>query len=180
MLPIHETAVGDLAIQVATLNYMVVAYVAFLMKHYPTTVKLNLDMDIDEKLDFIKEHLIRDLPERATAIQEFIGDLRSCQKEYQNVITNFLEFRAMVIPHRIFFQQKPAERGTRVTLNGMRALATRMVDLAFEFADWQASSAAVQSNKREILLGRQYRVKPLPTPPRKSLKDLDQADRAAL
>jgi hypothetical protein len=176
----YQTAVGDLTVQGAALDAMVVAYAAFLMnKHYPTTVKLNLRMDIDKKLDFIKEHITKNLPESANAIQQFIVDLRSCKKEYENVITNLLVFRAIVIPHRIF-QQKPSERGTRFTLNSMRALATRMVDLAFEFSDWQSLSADVHFNKREILRGRQYRLKPLPTPPRTSSKDLDEADKAAL
>lgn len=180
LLPIHQTVVGDLTVQRAALKKMIVAYAAFLVKHYPTTVKQNLRMGIDEKLDFIKEHFTGDVPESANAIQQFIGDLRGCEKEYQNVITNFLALRAMLIPHRIFFQQKPSERGTRSTLNSMRALAERMVDLAFEFSDWQSLSAAVQLNKHQILRGRPYRLKPLPTPPRTSLKDLDQADKAAL
>jgi len=178
LLPIYQTAVGDLTIQAAALDYMIVAFAAFLVKHYPISVKRNLCMDIDKKIDFIEEHLTGNVPESANAIQQFIGDLRSSKEEYQNVITSLLEFRAMGIPHRIFFQRKPSR--TQVTLGSMKALAERMVNLAFEFSDWQSLSTAVELNKREILRGRQYRLKPLPTPPRTSLKHLDQADKAAL
>jgi hypothetical protein len=177
-LPMYQTATGDLALQSAALDHMVAAYAAFLMKHYPTTVKRHIHMGINGKIDFIKEHITRDLPESANAIQQFIEDLRGCRKEYKNVMTNFLEYRSVVIPHLIFFQQKPSERGTRITLNSMRALATRMVDLCFEFSDWQSLSAAVHLNVRKIMRGGQYRLKPLPTPPRTSSKDLDQADKA--
>jgi hypothetical protein len=169
----YQTAIGDLALQKAALDNMVTAYAAFLMKHHPTTDEQNIHMGTDEKIDLIKEYITINLPQSADVIGQFIADLRGYKKEYKNVITNFLKYQSMVIPHRIFFQQKPSERGTRITLISMRALATRMVDLRFEFSDWQSLSAAVDLNKRKILRGGQYRLKPLPAPPRTSSKDLD-------
>jgi hypothetical protein len=181
LLPSYQPAVGELAFQSAALDAMVVAYAAFVIKYfYPTTFKRNLHLDIDGKLDLIEEHLTSDLPQSANAIRQFIGDIRSCKKEYKNLITIFLKMRRDMIPHRIFFEQKFSDRGTLLNLNSMGALATRMVDLAFEFSDWQSLSAAVHLNNRKILRSGQYRMKPLPTPPRTSLQDHDQADKAAI
>src|SRR2546423_7292937 len=102
---------------------------------YPKTIKRRADsLSPEQKLQVIKETLVRDLPTHKHAIGEFIAEVATARLERHAIIHSIWgktdsEAAKTLLDYRIWKGPRPAKR---VTVASMMNLATQMIDLAFE------------------------------------------------
>jgi hypothetical protein len=130
-------------------------------------------VSLEQKLDVIKETLIGGLPRHKHAIRDFISDVVACRKERHAIIhhvwmkTDSDDIKGLM-DYRVWKEIEPA---IRVTPKTMMSLATRMIDLSFEFSDWRSFLEASHLNPHPALRGIFLPRESLQSPPRRSLRD---------
>lgn len=150
------------------------------IRRFPAVVQRHLgELTTPQRLELIKENLIKAMPEYKNAILEFTGAVASARQERNDVIhglwrsTDDPTIKSIVeITH-----DAPERVKRRVTEKWLMALANRLLDLAIELGDWKmcvnqaglARSAAAPGMMPPHILR--------PNPPRVSPKD-QRDDRA--
>lgn len=137
--------------------------------------KIVEELALPKKLDFLKEALQRSLPNHKHAIAEFISECHSARTERDDITHRLwasTESPAVKVLIDETFRGKRKER--RVTAASMMALATRLIDLGWELADW--SALAFQPQYLQLIQRAASLGMPTPpdlptTPPRVSAKD---------
>jgi hypothetical protein len=172
----HLIAIGNVAIRSAMLDTMIDFTVDALSKSYPKIMRdTSLRWSVPQKLELIKQEITKLLPKHECAIAEFVGEVKTAREERADVMhrswgTTDTDDEKMLIELRDWKQQRPPKRTTSAE---MMALATKMIDLTWEFVDWTTLSAQVRL-RQSALPGTKFG--PLPDPPRTSTKDTQREE----
>lgn len=174
LLDEHLIAVGHVAVRAAMLDKLIELTNAQVARDYPKTIKNEaLMFSTPKKLKLIKDALIKDMPESEHAISEFISEVEACRYERNDIMHKIWRTTEAAEVRELVDLQlgEPEKSIRRVTAKGMMDLATKMIDLTFELADWKMRSN--QTRQRRFAASRGIRPPPpaLPTPPRTSAKD---------
>lgn len=171
-------AIGTIAVRAAILDAKIEMLLQLMARAYPKTVQQRADsLSTEQKLQVIKETLVRDLPRHKHAISEFVSEVAAARLERHAIIHSIwgktdTEAAKNLLDYRVWKVARPTKR---VTVASMMNLATQMIDLSFEFSDWQALQTAVHLHRRAASLRMPQPLERLPSPPRSS--DLDYEER---
>jgi hypothetical protein len=170
----HFIAISHVAVRAGMLDTMIELTVQQIIRRYPKTLQDEATVfSTPKKLKLIKDALADEMDESKHAISEFISEVSAARYERHDIIhkiwraTDAAESKDLVA-------LRPGEAEKiirRVTAKSMMALATKMVDLTLEMADWKMRVNQLQ--QRQFASSRGIRPPPvaLPSPPRTSLKD---------
>jgi hypothetical protein len=173
----HLIAVGHVAIRAGMLDKMIEMTAEQIIIQLPKTLREEaFRLSTGKKLQLIKDALIDDMPESQCAIAEFISEISSARSERNDIIhriwrsTEAADTKELVVLRR----GAPEKAIRRVTAKSMMALATRMIDLTFEMADWKVRTTVVRQRRFGLSLGIRPVQAPPPSPPRTSPRDLER------
>ena len=175
LLDEHLIAVGHVALRAAMLDKMIELTGAQVARDYPKTLKNEaLAFSTPKKLKLIKDALIKEIPENEYAISEFISEVEACRYERNDIMHKIWRTtEAAEVKELVDLQLGEPEKSIRrVTAKSMMDLATKMIDLTFELADWKMRSNLVRQRRFASSLGIRPPPPALPSPPRISAKDV--------
>lgn len=180
LLDKHLGAVGHVAVRAGMLDKMIEMTAEQVLMQYSKTIrKEGLRFPTPKKLQIIEEQLVEELGESKHAIAEFIGDVSAARAERNDIIhkiwrsTEAVDTKELVELRR----GEPERSVRRVTAESMMALATKMIDLTFEMADWKMRTNQVRQRRFAKLRGLRPGFPPLPPPPRTSPHDIEKRRR---
>ena len=177
LLDDHLIAIGHIAVRAAILDEMIVLTAGQVIRNYPKTLREEAEQfSTPKKIKLIKDALIEDIPESEHAILEFITEVESARYERNDIIHRIWRAtEAPEIKELVRLQLGQPERSIRrVSTRGMMALATKMIDLTFELADWKTRSTQIRQRRFAARVGIRPQLPALPSPPRTSPKDIEK------
>jgi hypothetical protein len=173
LLPEHLIAVGHVAVRSAILDLMIEVTAEFISLTFPPVVRQRISsISTPQKLTLIMETLSKGLPHNKHAIKEFVDEVTKARDERAAIMhriwqsTDSDEIKELVDPRHWV---KPTG-ARRVTAKSMMDLATAMVDLTLELADWKMLSTQSGIRRHAPSVGGP-KLGPLPKPPRRSKQD---------
>jgi hypothetical protein len=176
----HLIAVGHVAVRAGMLDKMIEMTAEQVFLQYPKTIrKEGLRFSTPKKLQVVQDALVQELAESEHAISEFIQEVDAARSERNDIIhkiwrgTEAVDTKELVEMRR----GEPEKSIRRVTAKSMMALATKMIDLTFEMADWKMRSNQVRQRRFASSRGIRPPLPALPTPPRTSSLDLEKRRR---
>jgi hypothetical protein len=169
----HLIAIAHVAIRAAMLDKLIDATAAQITRQYPPIIRGALEeFTVPQNLKLIKEDLAERMPEYRHAIAEFISAVDSARYERNDIIHGIWRPTDTPDTHAIVEILDGAEKEKRrVTAQSMMGLATRLLDLTLELADWKMCFNAMVHRLAASLPGIPSRPIQPPNPPRRSLKD---------
>ena len=116
------------------------------------------------------------MPESEHAISEFISEIETARYERNDIIHRvWRATEAPEIKELVQLRLGQSERTIRrVSPTSMMAVATRMIDLTFELADWKTRSTRVRQRRFATSVGIRPQLPALGNPPRTSTKDVEK------
>jgi hypothetical protein len=171
----HLVAIGHVAVRAAMLDKMIELTNGQVARDYPKTLKVEaLGFSTPKKLKLIKDALTKDMSESEHAISEFISEISAARYERNDIMhriwrTTEADEVKELVDLQLGEPEKPIRR---VTAKSMRDLATKMIDLTFELADWKMRSNRIRQRRFASSHGIRPPPPALPSPPRTSAKDV--------
>jgi len=113
------------------------------------------------------------MPESEHAISEFVSEVDAARYERNDIMHRI--WRATDAPEIKELVEirlgEPEKTVRKVSAPSMMALATKMIDLTFEMADWKMRSNQSRNRRFASSFGIRPQLPELPRPPRTSPKD---------
>lgn len=169
--------VAHVALRSAQLDTIIETTLYDIVRVYPKTLsKRALKFSTPDKIDIIKDYLIKDLPNSKWAITEFISELNAARNERHDIVHKAWRSTGSDEEKLLFDVREWVEKKVprRVTYGTLMTLATNTVDLIWELNDWKMCVNAVHRVQFGAWSDRRTPLGQLPTPPRVSQKDEDE------